>query len=448
MSGRTARERHGAPSALDDLELVLALGDEPELLAIADALVATRTPEPGAARRPRARRGAAAAGAVLAGVVAAGLMLLVGAPWRGAPTLAERALAAVGNAPVLHVALEEPGPPLVDLATGAEVPRTLRTEVWFDANRSLKRTVTTLDGQVLDELLETPGGSWTRGGPVYTCAWIAAHPVEATRAGVSCSADGENGTAPRRVPEPPPALDPALSELADRFRSALAGGAVRESGRGVIDGREVVWLRVPSAQAFERVALDADTFDPVALERAGGGRARVAVSESLPASAARFPRPAEDAARTGGAVAASSVIDAGEAPSVVEGAVWLGRRWNGLALVSVERQERTVAVDGRSERVPVVRLSYAPIGPDGEPARSPRLDLYASPRCVVGVGWSCSARDPGAPGLLGAPFGLDGPLAIGLLRSGAAYVSIWAGDDAPGLVEAARALTPIPAGAG
>src|SRR5688500_554582 len=121
------------------------------------------------------------------------------APWQ-APSLTDRALAALGGDPVLHVVTSQPDAWAgirIDIATGRANVRLRETEMWFDEDRGLKRTVTRLDGVVLDEMLETPAGGFTQSGPVMTCAWIAAHPVEATRRGVSCNASGENGTTPR-----------------------------------------------------------------------------------------------------------------------------------------------------------------------------------------------------------------------------------------------------------
>lgn len=431
-------------TVFDDLELVGLLRDDPELLALADALVETvRRP-----RRTTARLRRTGAAAVALAALAVVLGLLAVSPWSGAPTLAERALAAVGDAPVLHVAVEQPGEPLHDLRTGEEVPRTLRTEIWFDEERALKRTVTTLDGEVLDELLETGAGGWTRSGPVYTCAWIAGHPVEATKAGVSCDPNGDNGTEPRRVPERPPTLDSALSELADGYRSALASGAAEEVGRGRVDGRSVVWLRFPTARDVERVAVDADTFAPVALEREGAAAPiPVVVAETVPRDDALFRRPEPAPAQIGGGIAAAAEMEPEQASRVLDEAVWLGREWNGLSLVSVERQERIVreGPDGPGEVVPLVKLTYASATPDGSVDRASRVEIYEARACLIRVGWSCSPRDPGSAGLLGAPFGLDGPISIGLLRRDGLYVSIWRGGSAPPLLEIARSLQPLPA---
>src|SRR5437667_75871 len=77
-------------------------------------------------------------------------------------------------------------------------PRVLvRTEVWFDAGKKLRHTVTTKDGRVVEDVLETPEEVLSGEGPVWTCARIARHPVEATRDRVSCNFNGDNGTTPR-----------------------------------------------------------------------------------------------------------------------------------------------------------------------------------------------------------------------------------------------------------
>lgn len=158
-------------SILADRELIDMLASEPELLAIADALVATT--RPATARSARWTRTRLASVAAALALVAAGAALLSLSRWEGAPDLAERALAAVGTGPVLHVQLEQsttPSQSLVDLRDGSVIPRQLRTEIWFDGGRGLKKTVVALDGHRLDEFLETNEGGWTQGGPIYTCA--------------------------------------------------------------------------------------------------------------------------------------------------------------------------------------------------------------------------------------------------------------------------------------
>ena len=180
---------HGERSVLRDRELVEMLIDDPELLAIADALV-TASGKPrkivNVSNRSSRRRLATAAGVAVA--AAATVALLLAAPWAGGPGLVQKALAAVGDGPVLHVVVAQPalyGGPLIDLRTGKAISQTQRTEIWFDGERNLKKTVEMLDGNVLDEELETERGGWTQGGLIITCEWIAAHPVEAASLRVS-----------------------------------------------------------------------------------------------------------------------------------------------------------------------------------------------------------------------------------------------------------------------
>jgi hypothetical protein len=438
-----------APATVfDDRDLLDLLAGEPELLAIADALRETRR---ATAQDRRPRRRLAAAAAALAAAAAA--LLLVASPWQGSPSLAEQALAAVGTGPVVHVAIEHTGSPLwrlVDLRTGSEIPRTQRIEIWFDEERGLKRTVSSVDGQVLDEVLETPAGGWSRGGRVYTCAWIAAHPVEATKAGVSCNPSGENGRTPRTIPERAPTLEAALAGFVDGYRSALASGEAEEDGRAQVDGREVVWLRFASSGSGTRVAVDAASFEPVLLEWGSDAPLRVVAAEAVPRDVRVFTRPASVAAQTGGGIAAREAIEVAALHDVLPGTVWLGREWSGLSLVSAERQERMLrtGAGGAAGTMPVLKLTYARVGPDGVLDPSSTVDVYEAPGCLVSIGWTCSARDPASPDVLGAPFGQDGPLAIGQLRRDGLYVSIWKRSAAPDLLEIARALAPVPRGAG
>src|SRR5205823_957224 len=115
-------------------------------------------------------------------------------------------------------------------------PRVLvRTEVWFDAAKKLRHTVTTKDGRVVEDVLETPEEVLSEEGPVWTCARIARHPVEATRDRVSCNFNGDNGTTPRDVPETPPVLEPALATFLSGYRQALESGHAHIVGEGTID---------------------------------------------------------------------------------------------------------------------------------------------------------------------------------------------------------------------
>lgn len=432
-----------ATPVLRDDELVEMLIEEPELLAFADALVASKRAAPGVVaggrsqRRPR--RTLAVAAVAMVGAVAS---LLLASPWRGSPTIVDRALAAVGSGPVLHVVVShsaEFGGPVVDLQTGKVLPRTLQTEVWFDRTRDLKKTIFKLDGELLDEQLETRQGGWTREGPVYTCAWIAAHPAEATRAGVSCNASGDNGTSPRVMPETPPTLEPALAGFVDNYRTALASGEAKEAGRGIVEGREVVWLQFRAHRGVQRVAIDAQTYVPLLIEQEGQPTYHVLTAEALPYDARYFTRPETMTTQSGGSVVSTRELTLTEATSIFGSRVqWLGETWKGLRLSEVTLEERTVRYgpDQKPSRVEVLRLRYAPVGSDGDGSSS-HIDVYEASTCVLSVGWTCTPRDPTSTRTVGR-FGF-----ITLVRRGGLYISIWDPGRVKEPLEIAQALVPI-----
>ena len=351
-----------------DAEVIELLRDSPELLAIADAIYATQAQF--ARRRPTMRLAAVAA------VVGLAVALALVSPWSGRGSLVDRALAAIGSGEVVHVVqtAELPDQAVVDLRTGAESPVVSTRELWFDGERGLLRSVQRIGGTVTGEVLETPQGSWTEAGRVYTCAWIAAHPVEATKARVSCNPSGENGTTPRQVPEPRPALDPALAGFVTGYREALASGQATRDGSGTLDGRSVEWLRFALPRdtgpaRTERVAVDAATYLPVQVETVVGdrlvSRATVSVAETLDRASVSFPRPR---LVPPGQEAVVNRVTGETGVSLDEARAALGGRLVGSAsLAGLPRRAvtlKTVAVgygedSGRKPtRVPSVELSY------------------------------------------------------------------------------------------
>jgi hypothetical protein len=246
-----------------DLEVLELLHGEPELLAIADAVATTQD------RTSRPPRRLLAVPAVAAALIAVALV----APWQGSSTsFFDRALAAVGADPVLHVVTHETRPVdwrLLDLATGESTAPSLsvETEIWYDEERGLEHSVTRTNGRLSDDVLQTPDGVTSREGTVFTCAWIQAHPVEATRERVSCRLDGENGTVPHKVPEPAPVIDPGLSGFLNGYREALENGTAQRVGEGTVRGRPVFWLEmhlpVPRPPGADR------TPDPIEQRQRG-----------------------------------------------------------------------------------------------------------------------------------------------------------------------------------
>src|SRR5262249_21223252 len=106
-AARGAGTRGGGTMTIRDPEVVETLRNEPELLAIADALQSAgdriEAPTPSRRARPRWLRPAAAALAF-----AAVLGVVLASPWDSGsgPSLVERARAAVGDEPVDHVVLQ------------------------------------------------------------------------------------------------------------------------------------------------------------------------------------------------------------------------------------------------------------------------------------------------------------------------------------------------------
>jgi hypothetical protein len=212
---------------------------------------------------------------------------------------------------------------------------------------------------------------------VYTCSWMAAHPVEATKARVSCNADMENGTTPHHLPEPPPTpLDPALAGFVDHYRSALASGQAREIGKGELDGLPVVWLRIAS----EDVAIDASSYKPV-LVRNEATSFRVTRIETEPYDASVFARPAAQQPKPSiGEVTSTSEIDLAQAQDLLGGhALWLGDQWHGLRLIGARRQELVTGYGALPGRQPTrstgVTLQYG------------SLTIREATQCETAYGW-------------------------------------------------------------
>lgn len=360
--------------------------------------------------RPRVFRAGAVAVAITIGA------LLLVSPWEGSPSLAERARAAIGDGPVLHVVTTHRNSqggsfvgPIVEIDTGELVPAERETEVWFDESRALKRSLELYNGLILDEVLETPQGGFTRGGRIITCAWIAAHPVEATKLRVSCNENMENGTTPRDIPEDPPWLDPRLAGFIDNYRAALDSGRAEEIGRDTIDGRGVIWLRfTPAANTTlqgtraptaQEVAVDASTYQPVRLRNEDGSwAADVTVAETLPYRADLFPRPEE--ATPGHSSGRSKEV---RAMDLVQGSailgrppLWLGEEWRGSRLVEVVELELVTGYGPLSGRDPTfapgIRLTY---GSNTESWRDgPTIEISQAATCNFALLWRCDRPLP------------------------------------------------------
>jgi hypothetical protein len=443
-----------------DHEVLELLADDPELLAVADAVAAARE-SPVALRRRRVRRamvGALAAAALLA------LALVV--PWsHGRASIVDRARAAIGQAPVLHAVTRETletGEALVDLQTGERTPvrYVQEQEIWFDGEGERAHTITRTNGTVTDDVLQTADGGVSMDGPVITCAWIARHPAEATKERVSCRFDGDNSKATTiDFPEQPPSVDPALAGFLTQYRHALATGAARKTGDGEVDGRRVYWLSIPIAvhadptappsppvDQRELVAVDRETYRPVLVRTVVNGSDarsyRVLEIETTTRAEADFRKPERrrDGERIAiGETTGRSEITATEAERILgRRPLWVGREFGGLKLTAVERQEVMTGY-ARSTGLPprvdaVVRLTYADA--DG----SSRLWLEESRKPEFAFGWfhgpSRAAAAPREGKVLLAGLG-------GFLIRDGLHVAIQGPTDPDLVIAAARALAPM-----
>ena len=309
-----------------DIETLELLQDQPELLAIADAVVSTQR-----RRRRLPRRVLLAVAAVLAAAVVALL-----APWQnedGRGLVPERALAALpAKAPVMHLVLEQQLGTRVNLETGRLSPVLVRSESWYDQERSLLRVREYRDGRLL--------GDWT---------------VRA--AGNSFDA----------------AMVMGFAQAADVIRKALADGRARVVGEARIRGRDVYLLDAEPEpggyQGPERIAIDKHTYELVQLRRgesfAGSPEfeLNVLAFDYLPRRDGVFGRPGPGNSITAGSGSGAEIIATNLAAARTalggEVALWAGPELDGKAIGAVELHD--VEVDspaGRPIRGKALALTY------------------------------------------------------------------------------------------
>jgi hypothetical protein len=303
-----------------DPEVLEALREQPELLAIADAV--TETQQPPRASRRRVLTRSAAVVAVGAAVLIAVLLWPSGG--KRNPIL-ERALAAIGDGPVMHVVLQTPsGFQLVELSGGRTITPTDEIEIWSDRSSQRAHAVIRERGRVVAEMLrpDDPGSTL-----------------------------GET--------------DHAFSALWTGYRKALADGTAKLIGEDDIYGHRVYWLqfRLPDhGGPGSQVAVDRDSYRPVAFRQYGGGQGRfiherVLLARAEPFSESDFQRQtALPSPLNGGNGGATTSGGGAPGRSLSLGKPWLtaGPSIQGLRLTSVG--PLTVKTDKRTSRG--VELSY------------------------------------------------------------------------------------------
>jgi hypothetical protein len=259
---------------------------------------------------------------LLAAAIVAGAALVLAWPFTSQHgSVLDRALAAVGNGPILHVVLRgEWGGTLIDLTNGKREPVYGDNEVWYDTEDGREHSIGRLGGVVQDEELGRP--------------------------------------------KKPPA---ELTALGREYRQALESGTARVAGEDTIGGEPVVWLIIHSEllpdvadgkdhEWAEQVAVSKRTFKAVALRETRDGQPgpqtlqRVLTLELLARGDADFTvsRPSRNgtAFRQG-----RKPISLEQAPAILgRTPLWLGSGYEGLPLARVYRETTSV---GHQRRVRV-----------------------------------------------------------------------------------------------
>jgi hypothetical protein len=391
--------------------------------------------------------------ALLAALLVAVTVALV-APWNSSNgSLSDRALAAIGSQPVLHLIGELPtGAQLVDIETGNAEPIVQREEIWYDQARGLKHTITRSGTAIVDDVLETPRGGYSPSGIVYDCAWIAAHPVQATKVRVSCNESGDNGTKPHNVPRPKPTIEPGLAGFLDGYQQALRSGRARDAGKGQLDGRTVDWLEFTTDRGTERVALDPSTHKPVLIEDDGTGlRLRLDTVETVASGSANFTRPTRNELGpqpTFGGVTNKQALstDPASIATAIPGAIWSGPKVDGLALAGAHRTLLTTSFAHGTQAPQTgtgLELDYGELKSNGRVNRSlPFVHIAQAPSRALAYGyeWGFVRGDEPPAGKLYEPGGAQ---TLGFTVNNGRYLTIQA--SSPELLHAAaQAVQPMP----
>lgn len=233
-------------------------------------------------------------------------------------TLLERAAAAIGDGPVLHVVVQSGwGGTQVDLATGERKTIHGTEEYWFDPQRGV-RAVSRFAGVVQSEATYSPS----------------------------------------RVAY----LDKTLAFLATDYRTALSSGTARMLGEATVDGQAAYWIRVdtqflpePDGKVNEwahDVAVSKETLKPVATrETLNGdlnpdGISTIESIESLPAGGGDFSAPASPTEGERIRFERSGALTAVEAAVILgRSMLWAGPQLDGLELARITKDIRSAGYD-------------------------------------------------------------------------------------------------------
>jgi hypothetical protein len=380
------------------------------------AIMAEADVDTGVARR-RQRRWLIGAVPAL-GLVAAVVVVAVAWPFGGGPggSILERAAAAIGDGPVLHVVVRSGwGGTLINLESGKRSQLHGEEEMWFDPQRGIHQ-VSSFGGVPQGDALYPPG----------------------------------------RVSY----LDKTLGVLATGYRRALEDGSARVIGKGIVDTEAVYWLRVDTQMLPDvadnklhewahDVAVSQSSFEPVATRETRDGAispdgiSTIEWIETLPKGGGNFTRMTPD--RNGTATmrgGPGEKLTRAQANELLGGrAVWAGASVAGLELVAISKEERVEGYDPQTKtwakRYFSVTLSYgalampghSPSGSSVQVSESPTLD-FGFQRGVIGY-----SPPEGSVLIVGGR--------IGLMQRNGVYIALEASDDDL-LLATARALEPLP----
>ena len=285
-----------------------------------------------------------------AATVVAGLaVLFLVAPWKGSERIGilDRALAAAGDGPVLHVVFRGGwGGTLVDLKTDERAPVYGEREVWFDPGRNLVHEILRFGGVIeSEELYERNEG------------------------------------------------DRELTSLWRDYRPALENGTARVVGEDVVDGIPVYWIIVRALmlpdvadhkkhEFAQQVAISRKTYKPVAMKYTRDrqpppdGIEHILRFETVSPEEADFTSAPEKSLDGVAVMAGSDPIDISQAGEVLgQTPFWLGREFAGLPLAQAQMAFSTT---GRRE---LIRVTGARATEIRECLRRRAIRLRASNLC-------------------------------------------------------------------
>lgn len=378
----------------------------------------------------RPRRRWLAAGIPTAACLAAAALLLTFA-WplggeRGGSVL-QRALAAVGEGPVVHVVFSEGwGGTLVDLESGRRTKIHGEKEAWYDPELGLHE-VMRFGGTLEYDVLYAPGK-------------------------VPMSSQRE------------------YAGLGEGYVEALRAGRTAVAGKGQVDGVPVLWIKVhrellpdvADGQLHElalEVAVSEETYAPVATRWARDGNPgpdgadRIEKLERVSVDDRNFVRMAPDLNGTGlmfTGIGGGTPLTAEAAATVLGRApLWPGSTAGRLPLTRISKAEYAsrarASTERWDERGEGVNLLYGAMGggptPAGRPIPEPYLAIAEATKRYPGFqrGVVNYVPSEGSVLLIGSH--------IAAMQKDGLQVSIEASDEEL-ILEAARALEPMPASVG